>query len=46
MRIPFTLFIDHPRSDEEMLRDAHDDRLEVMMHKKRISEAVDNDKDL
>jgi hypothetical protein len=46
MGIPFRLSIDHPRSDEEMLRDAHDDRLEVMMHKKRVSETVDDDKDL
>lgn len=35
---------DEGRQDE-MLRDAHDDRLEGMMHKKRVTEAIDDDED-
>lgn len=35
---------DEGRQDE-MLRDAHDDRLEGMMHKKRVSETLDDDED-
>jgi hypothetical protein len=35
---------DEGRQDE-MLRDAHDDRLEGMMHKKRVSETIDDDED-
>ncbi len=35
---------DEGRQDE-MLRDAHDDRLEGMMHKKRVSETMDDDED-
>ncbi|RKF61010.1 putative zinc finger protein [Erysiphe neolycopersici] len=38
----------HERAEDEgrqdgMLRDAHDDRQEGMMHKKRVSEAIDDD---
>lgn len=35
---------DEGRQDE-MLRDAHDDRLEGMMHKQRVSESIDDDED-
>lgn len=40
----------HERAEDEgrqdgMLRDAHDDRQEGMMHKKRVSEAIDDDDD-
>lgn len=35
---------DEGRQDE-MLRDAHDDRLEGMMHKQRLAETVDDDED-
>ncbi|RKF75670.1 putative zinc finger protein [Golovinomyces cichoracearum] len=40
----------HEQAEDEgrqdgMLRDAHDDRLEGMMHKKRFSEAIDDDDD-